>query len=65
MRERAERIALELEVQQLRRDIGQLRSELDSQRREAARLATELGELRDTVAGRRRPSAFRHNTTKR
>ena len=51
VRERAERIALELEVQQLRRDIGQLRSELDSQRREAARLATELGELRDTVAG--------------
>jgi len=51
VRERAERIALELEVQQLRRDIGQLRTEIDTQRREIGRLAGELGELRDTVAG--------------
>lgn len=51
VRERAERIALELEVQQLRRDIGQLRTEIDTQRREIGRLAGDLGELRDTVAG--------------
>ena len=51
VRERAERIALELEVQQLRRDIVQLRNELDSQRRDAERFASELGALRDAVAG--------------
>lgn len=51
VRERAERIALELEVQQLRRDIGQIRTEIDTQRREMGRVAGELVELRDTVAG--------------
>lgn len=44
-----EAFQLQLEVQQLRRDISQLRSELDVQRKEIARLADEARERRKQV----------------
>ena len=50
VRERAERMALELEVQQLRRDIGQLRAEQDKQRSECERLADEVARMQEATA---------------
>jgi len=48
---RAEIERMALEMQQLRRDVTQLRSEQEVQRRECRRLEEELGEVRDTLAG--------------
>lgn len=49
-RERAERIALELELQQLRRDLGQLRAEQAEQRRQHALLADTVAEMGEALA---------------
>ena len=49
VRERAEQLALELEVQQLRRDLRQLRTEHDNQRHELEHLAAELARMQEAV----------------
>jgi len=46
---RTDGFQIELEVQQLRRDIGQLRTELDVQRKEVAELAARLSAQQEQV----------------
>lgn len=49
VRARAEMVALGLEVQQLRRDIAQLRGEQETQRRDGQRISAELAHLQEAV----------------
>lgn len=49
VRARAELVALGLEVQQLRRDIAQLRGEQEQQRRDARRVDAEVAQIKEAL----------------